>query len=146
MSKKGERIVMVDSPFGPTLLSVWEDYRRCAFRSRQLKRWLISVRLLALTLLILGCAIGLLADQIEGVPVASRWLAGLSAVALALAAYAGKEALDAGLKRNWVLARSVAEALKSEAFKFITKAPVPSENQIRTKQRCRPPRCGTNWI
>jgi hypothetical protein len=96
-------------------MNVWADYRRCAGLSRSLKSKLNKWRLLSVLLLAGGGILGLLAQQ-HGV----RWLAAASAVALALAAYVSKEALSAELEHNWILARSIAEALKTESYKFIT--------------------------
>lgn len=114
---------MAEPPFGSTLLNVWEEYRRCAYQSRQAKVQLTRARVLALGLGIAGAVFGLLATQTSEPPALARGLAAASAVVLGLAAYLTKEALDAGLERQWVLARSLAEALKSEAFKFMAKVP-----------------------
>ena len=106
----------MDYPFGPILMSVWADYRRCAGLSRSLKKSLNTWRLLSVFLVVGGSILGLLAAQLG-----LRWLAAGSAVALALAVYVTKEALNADLERNWTLARSIAEALKTESYIFITK-------------------------
>jgi len=55
-----------------------------------------------------------------------------SAVALGLSAYCTKEGFDASLERQWVLSRSLAEALKSEAIKFIAHAPPYDGPIVRT--------------
>lgn len=119
-----------EPPFGEILLSVWEEYRKAAKRSRALKRRLNRTRLIVLGLVVAGSVLGLSADQsvqwlsreavLGWLP---RGLAAAGAVALAIAAFLGKEVLDSTTEREWVFARSQAEALKSEAYKFMAKAP-----------------------
>ena len=60
----------MDYPFGPILMSVWADYRRCAGLSRSLKKSLNTWRLLSVFLVVGGSILGLLAAQLE-----ARWLA-----------------------------------------------------------------------
>jgi hypothetical protein len=110
-------------PFGVALENVWADYRRCATRSRALKSRLDAIRFWALALFIGGAALGVLAAQLPLPDAAVEALALVSAAAIALSAYLTAQALDAGLERGWIEARSVAEGLKSEAYRFLAKAP-----------------------
>jgi hypothetical protein len=110
-------------PFGLALENVWADYRRCAARSRALKRRLDAIRLWALALFIGGAALGVLSAQLPLPDALAKALALLSAAAIALSAYLTAQALDAGLERGWIEARAVAEALKSDAYRFLAKAP-----------------------
>ncbi len=109
---------------------MWEEYRKAAKRSRGLKGRLNRTRAIVLGLVVAGSVMGLSADQsvqwlskgevLEWLP---RGLAVASALALAVAAFLGKEILDSATEREWVFARSQAEALKSEAYKFMAKVP-----------------------
>ena len=45
-----------------------------------------------------------------------------SALAAALGGYVTAQALSLGLEREWVMSRSIAEALKSEAFCYLARA------------------------
>jgi len=115
-----------DAPFGPTLLQVWKDYRQAAARARVLKKRLQSGRLRIAMLGIAGAACGAMVIQ------SSTWSAWLStapwipsafgaggAVCLGLVAVFSQHVLRTGFERDWVLLRSIAEALKSEAFIFM---------------------------
>jgi hypothetical protein len=110
-------------PFGVALENVWADYRRCAARSRALKQRLDGMRLWALALFVGGAALGVLSAQLPLPDALAKALALVSAAAIALSAYLTAQALDAGLERGWIEARSVAEGLKSEAWRFLAKAP-----------------------
>jgi hypothetical protein len=110
-------------PFGVALENVWADYRRCAARSRALKRRLDAIRSWALALFIGGAALGVLSAQLPLPGALAKALALASAAAIALSAYLTAQALDAGVERGWIEARSVAEGLKSEAYRFLAKAP-----------------------
>jgi hypothetical protein len=110
-------------PFGVALENVWADYRRCAARSRALKRRLDGIRLWALALFVGGAALGVLSAQLPLPDALAKTLALVSAAAIALSAYLTAQALDAGLERGWIEARAVAEGLKSEAWRFLAKAP-----------------------
>lgn len=129
-----------EPPFGHALLLVWEEYRKSAKRSRELKDRLNRTRAIVLCLVVLGSVLGLLADQ------SSDWLANsvrfdwlpqafalVSAVSLALAAFFSKEILDSKTEREWISSRSQAEALKSEAYKYMAKAS-PYEGADADKQ------------
>lgn len=117
-------------PFSYDLLTVWEEYRKAAKRSRQLKRLVNRSRLICLALLIAGAVLGVLADQSAGwhktygIP---GWLptafALVSAISFAAIAFLTRHVLDSQYERQWVFARSQAEALKSEAYVYLVKAP-----------------------
>ena len=112
---------MVVSKFGSTLENVWADSRRCAARSRVLKASLDRIRLSALALLIASAVFGLLSAQLPEMWNPLRILAFLSAAAAAIGAYVTAQALGMGLEREWVLSRSIAEALRSEAFRYLAR-------------------------
>jgi hypothetical protein len=119
--------MVTSTTFSQDLLTVWEEYRRAAKHSRQLKSNVNRSRLQGLVLVIGGAVLGVLANQ------ASRWsdpagwtpiaLALASAIAFAIAAAISRHVLDSQSERQWVLARSQAEALKSEAYTYLVQAP-----------------------
>jgi conflict system pore-forming effector with SLATT domain/uncharacterized protein DUF4231 len=113
---------MPSAKFGSTLENVWADYRRCAARSRSLKTALDKIRMWALVLVTLSGALGLLSSQVPEAWNPGRFLAFLSALSAAIGAYITAQALSLGLEREWVLSRSIAEALKSEAFRYLARA------------------------
>jgi hypothetical protein len=113
---------MPSSKFGSTLENVWADYRRCAVRSRSLKTKLDEIRMSALILVTLSGVLGLLSTQVPEAMNPGRILAFASALAAAIGGYVTAQALSLGLEREWVLSRSIAEALKSEAFRYLARA------------------------
>ncbi len=113
---------MPNTRFGSTLENVWADYRRCAARSRSLKSKLDDIRMWALVLVTLSGVLGLLSAQVSDAMNPWRILAFASALAAALGSYVTAQALSLGLEGEWVLSRSIAEALKSEAFRYLARA------------------------
>ena len=126
-----------DDPFPSTLFRTWQEYRQCAARSRALKTTLDKARRSILIYLVAGAALGALAVQskdwnivFEGfsyfnslVSMLPRLLSGASAICVGLAALYTRHFLQSSMERNWVMLRSMAESLKSEAFKFMAKTP-----------------------
>jgi hypothetical protein len=116
----------VHYPFSNDLLYTWEYYRKSAKRSRQLKKWITISRMVGWTLLIIGATSGVLADQAGGWARYQDWLptalALTSAITLAVGAFISSYALDSKAERNWVIARSQAEALKSETYIYLVQA------------------------
>jgi hypothetical protein len=111
------------------LAFAWGQYRVFAATSRALKAELSAWRLRVLILSISGAILGSLCQQSTGwgleggkFSLLPTLFGILSAAALALAAYFGKELLDPERERNWVRARSMAESLKAEAYLFSAKA------------------------
>lgn len=119
---------------GSALAFTWGQYRVFAATSRALKSELSAWRCCVLELSIAGAILGSLCQQSSGWGLAAgrfSWLPTLfgilSAIALALAAYFGKEILNPERERKWVRARSLAESLKAEAYIFSVQAK-PYEN------------------
>lgn len=115
------------------LAYAWGQYRVWENTSQKLKKQLTLWRIAVLIFTILGAVLGILSSQAADfgpypgkMPVffstatAGQVLAFLSAVAIGLAAFIGREALSPERERRWVIARSMAEACKSECFKFST--------------------------
>ena len=129
-----------------TLQEVWLDSKRCSQLSRDLRADLSKVRKWVLWLAIAGPVLGVLSAQVpdlldrllpdliawwESLPQmawarqlgVARPIAFASALALGLGTYLGAKASEAGVERRWVLARSIAEVLKSAAYRYATSAP-----------------------
>ncbi len=109
----------------PALSYAWGLYRSFAATARQQKSALTRWRWWMLLLTLLGAVFGTLCQQaIDWQP---AWLTqlfgGLSAVTISFAAFFGKEFLNPDIERSWVRARSVAEALKSEVYRYLAQVP-----------------------
>lgn len=112
----------------PALPFAWRRNRVWAATARGLKNHLVRWRKRVLFLTVLGALLGTLCQQSASWELPASWpewlsnaLGYLSAVALALAAYCTKEMLAPSREQHWTRARSLAEALKSEIFKFRTR-------------------------
>jgi hypothetical protein len=126
---------MANSKFGVTLDNVWADYRRCARRSRALKAKLDGVRMSALVLVTLSGVLGLLSTQLPESLNPARILSFASALAAAMGGYISAQALSFGLEREWVLSRGIAEALKSEAYLYLSRvSPYASAQQVENDE------------
>ena len=107
---------------------VWAEYRKWAAHSRKLKNKLLYWRFTVLALTVASAILGLSAalagvgqgDDLHWMPKALG-LAG--AVSIGLAGYFGREILSPDRERHWVQCRSMAEACKSEAYRYATHAP-----------------------
>lgn len=125
---------MADENALVALKVAWGDYREWAAQSRALKTELRRFSIITLTLTVTSAVTGLLAGQIdERLLIADdSWLPkafGLaSAAAIGLAGYFGKELLSPEHERKWIQARSMAEACKSEAYRFATRTGVYAQD------------------
>lgn len=109
------------------LAYAWGQYRVYAHTSRNRKAKLTSWRRWVLILGIAGAFFGVLCQQAiqfefdqtiwEKLP---TFLGSLSALAFGLATYFGKELISPEQEREWIRARSIAESLKTEVYKFLT--------------------------
>lgn len=126
------------------LEELWAKFRGWDQRARALKADLDRRRLLTLVLTVTGAFLATLAGQgeslsgvgsgqlgeiagsvgaaLKGLP-ADRLISGASAAAMAVAAMLVQPMLDPSKERQWIRARALAEASKSEAFKFATRTP-----------------------
>jgi hypothetical protein len=110
----------------PILEGAWDEYRDWAALARQSKRELRRWRIIVLVLGVIGAALETLAATSIGKSFVYgdfNVLAILGFVSLALAAFFGRNVLGGKPEQTWVTARSVAEALKSEVFKYCTRVP-----------------------
>ncbi|MGK7910971.1 MAG: DUF4231 domain-containing protein [Synechococcus sp.] len=112
-----------EPPFSQDLLLVWEEYRRAAKRSRQLKRKVDAYRISGLLLVVTGAILGVLASQLDTLEQLSKIFAVASAIFLGVAAFLSNHILDSQYEKQWVVARSQAEALKSQAYIYLVQAP-----------------------
>ncbi|MCK5543886.1 MAG: DUF4231 domain-containing protein [Desulfobulbaceae bacterium] len=121
----------------------WGQYRVYAHTSRKKKKTLVTWRFIVVMLGIGGAFLGLLCQDIARLleicefsnkkiwywtpdflrgysHFAPKILGALSALALGLATYFGKELVSPEQEREWIRSRSTAESLKSEIYKFFT--------------------------
>lgn len=126
-----------DNP-NSALSHAWGKYRVYAATSRKRKAQLTTWRLCVLTLGIGGAISAVLCQQSRGWELGSgfSWLPTalglLSAIALGLAAFFGKEVVSPDQERVWIRSRSIAEALKGQIYLFLTNAPpynTPDKNK-----------------
>jgi SMODS and SLOG-associating 2TM effector domain 1/SMODS and SLOG-associating 2TM effector domain 3 len=99
----------------------WGQYRVWATTSRRLKRKVSRWSGLVLLLTLSGTALGALAPFLSGQSSIKRLLSGVAAIALGMATYFAAQLLSESSREAWVKARALAEALKSESFKYITR-------------------------
>jgi hypothetical protein len=100
---------------------LWQRYRSWSDTSARLKQRNSAWKRRVLVLTIAGTALATLGPFADGL--AGRVLPLLGATALACATWLGKELLDAKHEEHWTRARAAAEALKSEAHRYLVKAP-----------------------
>ncbi len=126
------------------LAYIWGKYRVYAATSRKLRSELSNWRFRVLALGITGAVLGTLCQESIrlGIDKADHsWLAPqlswlaylfshtptvlgvLSAIALALATFFGREIVNPEQERRWIRARSIAEALKAQAYLFLSSVP-----------------------
>jgi hypothetical protein len=120
----------------PVLASVWDSYRDWAAFAREQQRSLTFWRALILSLGLGGAVLETLAASSLGetISVGNVNILGLFGfILLALAAFFGRDVLGGRTERIWVGARSVAEALKSESYKYCVRAP-PYDNDDRDQK------------
>lgn len=104
----------------------WGKYREYAATSRAIKKTLSGWRYRVLLLGIGGAVFGVLCQESIRLELDTYWeylsgtLGGISALLIAIAAYFGKELVSSESERNWIRSRSMAEALKSQCFLYVT--------------------------
>jgi tetratricopeptide (TPR) repeat protein len=99
----------------------WGQYRVWAATSWALKKQVDRWAAVVLVLTIAGTALGTMGPFLDaGSPLASvlPWAA---AIALGIATYFTTQLLSASAREAWVKARAVAEAVKSESYKYATR-------------------------
>lgn len=104
------------------LAYVWGSYRQYAITSRKLKATIKNFRVWVIILTIAGAISGTVSMQLAEIK--PEWMyqlfSVLSAICIGVAAYLGKEILNPEREKKWVVARSAAEALKSESWLYAT--------------------------
>lgn len=125
--------VMEEGPKTEMLRLVWGEYRVWAMTSRELRARITTIGLTVLGLTITGTALGTLSPLLGmgalgkmvpalAVPEVAQFVPWISAAALGVAAYLTNQLVTESERQAWIKARAVAEALKSEAFKYATSA------------------------
>jgi len=109
---------------GTDLLAyIWGLYRVYAITSRKLKSKITMYRFLVIILTILAAVSGVLCVQLPDLKIYTLSVFGfLSALSFSLATYFSKEIIKSDREKKHVIARSAAEALKSESYLFATGA------------------------
>jgi hypothetical protein len=120
----------------PMFTLLWQRYRMWAITSRTLKEQNASWKRRVLVLTIVGTALATVGPHV-GQPSVARALPLLGAAALAVATFFGKELLDAAHEERWVKARAAAEALKSEAARYLVQVPPYDGPDRPTKLKAR---------
>lgn len=123
-----------------SLANTWGKYREFAATSRKKKKRLEIWRCRVLILGIAGAVLGVLCQETIRLKLDETgwaWIPGilgvLSALSLGLATYFGKELVNPRQVREWIRSRSMAEALKSQAYLYVTNT--PSYNQPDKDER-----------
>ena len=130
-----------ERPTPEMLRFAWGEYRSWAATSRVLKARITNIGVIVLSLTILGTALGTLSPIIAdryGLNTlwAVKFLPWVAAAALGIAAFLTNQLLTESERQAWVKARALAEALKSESYKYATGAPpydVPNASQRLTE-------------
>ena len=112
------------------LVNSWGKYREFAITARKKKYRLTNWRYRVLILGVIGAVLGIACQETIRLELdISVWkyistvLGGLSALSLGLATYFGKELVNPEHEREWIRLRSIAEALKSQSYLYVTNAP-----------------------
>lgn len=114
-----------------SLQYLWQEYNKWDATSVQIKSQISKWRVILLTLIIASALFSILSHLVAtgGISIdisiqkiTQQVLSGLSAGGIALAAYFGGKMLSASKEKQWLKARSVAEAFKSESFLYLMKA------------------------
>ena len=125
----------------PALAYVWGKYREYALTSRKRKAELTSWRYRVLLFGVTGAILGTLCQEslrlgfnkipeLSLVPVA---LGVSSAIVIGLATYFGREILNPYQEQSWIRSRSMAEALKTEIYLFLSNtSPYDTGNKSET--------------
>jgi SMODS and SLOG-associating 2TM effector domain 1/Protein of unknown function (DUF4231) len=96
----------------------WNEYRGWAKRARVLQSSARRWSRLSFACSGLAAILGAAAAQVAGDSVLARVLAFAAAVAAAMIPLVGREILSVDSETRWIRARSTAEAIKSECFRF----------------------------
>lgn len=107
----------------PALEFVWAQYRIYAMTSSRHKSIISRWRYLVFIFTILGAFFAVLAQNMSSLnyEMISKVIGGLSALSVGLAAYAGSVILTDEREKNWIRARSAAEAFKSQVYQYLLK-------------------------
>ena len=99
----------------------WGGYRVWAATSRKLKKQVARWGFFVLLLTLAGTALGTIVPHLGLQPPLSATLPWLAAAALGTATYFASQLLNESAREAWVKTRALAEALKSESYKYVTR-------------------------
>jgi len=99
----------------------WNEYRGWAKRARDLQASTNRWNLYALVCAALAAACGAAATQWPSDTLLAKILSFAAAATAALTPILGREILSVGNESKWIAARAIAEAIKSECFRFAAK-------------------------
>lgn len=97
--------------------TAWNAYRGYAAQSRTMQTQLTRFNLAAL-----GCAVlAAICAAVAARDFQAQWMTALAGIAAGCIPIFGREILSTSVERKWLAARGVAEAIKSECFRFAGK-------------------------
>jgi hypothetical protein len=104
----------------------WDAYRGWAKRARGLQADVARWNLAALICVAAAAVFGALTALVPAAPspwaMWAPWLSGAATLIFAIGAYLGREVVGSGKEPDWIQARATAEGIKSECFRFVSKA------------------------
>ncbi|MCK5148183.1 DUF4231 domain-containing protein [bacterium] len=106
-----------------SLKYTWNQYKKYAGISRKIKSKIVKFRFTVLLLTIFGAIMGTLSLQYKVMYAegsATKVFGILSALFIGLAGYFTKDVINPELEKAWIVARSAAEAFKSEIYLYAT--------------------------
>jgi hypothetical protein len=111
----------------------WGQYRVWATTSRKLKSQIDRSSRFVLLLTLAGTLLGTLAPFLGFPPPLRTILPWFAAVALGMATYLAAQLLSESSRESWIKTRALAEAIKSESYKYVTRASPYDDNQASHK-------------
>ena len=103
------------------LAYAWGEYRVWAATSRRLKGQIDRYGKLVLGLTLAGTALGTVGPFLALPPSIRQLMPWVSAIALGMATFLAAQLLSESSREAWVKSRAVAEAVKSEAYLYLTR-------------------------
>jgi hypothetical protein len=104
------------------LSHAWEQYRKWARTSREQKKRVTRASAVVLLLTLAGTAAGTMAPYLPPSLPLGTYAPWLAAAALALATFFTMQLLSNAQRQGWAKARALAEAIKSESYKYAATA------------------------
>jgi hypothetical protein len=131
--KRIEGAAVLNPAGSPALADVWRDHRQWSHAAGRLKKRIIVWRSVALGFAILGAVLATLATQVGLTSGLGRSLSITAAVALTVVPIIRGARLGKDRIEGWTRARSASEALKAEAYLYLTRTP-PYDKENRESE------------